>query len=65
MLCTMGFCCLLQSKEGLLLLLMPLLHLTALLLKHFGVVLRNVGRGRRRHDSTGTRKKTSFSFMYC
>jgi len=38
-LCTTGFRCLLQSKEGLLLLLMPSLHLTTLLLKHLGVVL--------------------------
>ena len=34
-----GFCCLLQLKEGLLLLLMLSLHLTVLLLEHFSVVL--------------------------
>jgi len=65
MLCTMGLRCLLQSKEGLLLLLMPSLHLTALLLEHFSVVLRNVRGGRGRHDNIETREKTSFSFMYC
>jgi len=64
MLCMMGFCCLLQLKEGLLLLLMPLLHLTALLLKHFSVVLGNVGVGRERHGNIETRAK-NFSFHLC
>ena len=58
----MGFCCLLQSKEGLLFLLMPLLHLTALFLEHFSIVLGNVGVGGGRHDNTEIRaKKLSFS----
>jgi len=66
MLCMMGFRCLLQSKEGLLLLLMLSLHLTVLLLKHFGIILGKVGVGRGRHDNTKTRaKKLSFLFMYC
>jgi len=66
MLCTMGFCCLLQSKEGLLLLLMLLLHLTALLLEHFSVILGNVGVGGGKHNDIETRaKKLSFLFMYC
>jgi len=65
MLCMMGFHCLLQSKEGLLLLLMPSLHLAALLLKHFSVILGNVGVGGGRHDNAKTRvKKLSFLFMY-
>ena len=42
MLCMMGFYCLLQSKKGLLLLLMLPLHLTVLFLKHFSVILENV-----------------------
>jgi len=52
----------LQSKEGLLLLLMPSLHLTALLLEHFSVVLENVGVGGGRHNDTGTRAK---NFLFC
>jgi len=66
MFCMTGFCCLLQSKEGLLLLLMPLLHLTTLLLEHLSVVLGNVRGGGGIHDNTETRaKKLSFLFMYC
>jgi len=62
MLYTTGFCCLLQLKEGLLLLLMLLLHLTVLLLEHFSVVLGNIRMGRGSHDNTETRaKKTLFS----
>jgi len=61
MLCTTGLCCLLQSKEGLLLLLMPSLHLIVLLLEHFSVVLRNVREGRGRHNDTETRAKNFFS----
>ena len=57
----MGFRCLLQLKEGLLLLLMLLLHLMVLLLEHFSVILRNVGVGRERHGNTETRAK-NFSF---
>ena len=66
MLCMTGCCCLLQLKEGLLLLLMPLLHLIALLLEHFSIVLGKVKVGEGRHDNTETRvKKLSFLFMYC
>jgi len=62
----MGFRCLLQSKEGLLLLLMLLLHLTALLLEHFSIVLGNVRVGGGKHDNTEKRaKKLSFPFIYC
>jgi len=61
-LCTMGLCCLLQLKEGLLLLLMPSLHLIALLLEYFSVVLRNIGEDRRRHDNTKARVK---NFLFC
>jgi len=62
----MGFHCLLQLKERLLLLLMLSLHLMVLLLKHFSVVLGKVKVGRERHDNTETRaKKLSFPFMYC
>jgi len=65
MLCMMGFHYLFQSKEGLLLLLMPSLHLAALFLKHFSIVLGNVGVGRGRHDNAKIRvKKLSFLFMY-
>ena len=60
----MGFHCLLQSKEGLLLLLMPSLHLTMLLLEHLGVVLWNVGGSRGRHNNTETRAK-NFLFGLC
>jgi len=66
MLCMTGFCCLLQSKEGLLLLLMLSLYLTALLLKHFSIVLEKIRVGEGKHDNTETRaKKLSFPFMYC
>ena len=58
----MGLCCLLQLKEGLLLLLMPSLHLIALLLEYFSVVLRNIGEDRRRHDNTKARVK---NFLFC
>jgi len=53
----MGLHCLLQTKEGLLLLLMLSLHFIALLLKHFSIMLRNVGGGGERHDDTETRAK--------
>ena len=61
---TMGLHCLLQTKEGLLLLLMPSLHFMALLLKYFSIVLRNIGEGGRRHDDTETRAK-NFFFRLC
>jgi len=62
----MGLHYLLQLKEGLLLLLMPSLHLMALLLEQFSVVLRNVGGGGGRHNDTETRAKNFlFLFMYC
>jgi len=48
-------------KEGLLLLLVLSLHFMALLFEHFSVVLRNVREGRRRHDNTEEKTKTSFS----
>jgi len=64
MLCMTDFHCLLQSKKGLLLLLMPLLYLMALLLKYFSVILRNVRGGRRRHDNIETRAK-NFFFHLC
>jgi len=51
----------LQMKEGLLLLLVLSLHFMALLFEHFSVVLRNVREGRRRHDNTEEKTKTSFS----
>ena len=63
-LCTTGLHYLLQLKEGLLLLLMLSLHLTALLLKHFSIVLGNVRVGRRRHGNTEIRAK-NFSFHLC
>ena len=62
-LCIMGLHCLLQTKKGLLLLLMPLLYFIALLLKHFSIILRNVREGKRRHNDIETRAKTSF-FIY-
>ena len=64
MLCMTGFCCLLQSKEGSLLLLMSSLHLPALLLEHFSVILGKVGVGGRRHNDTETRVKNSFFSVY-
>jgi len=48
-------------KEELLFLLMPLLHFTVLLFKHFSIVLRNVRGGRERHDNVEEKMKTSFS----
>ena len=63
-LCMTGLCCLLQSKERLLLLLMPSLYLTALLLEHFSIVLRNVRGSGERHDNTETRVK-NFFFHLC
>ena len=41
---------------------MPLLHLIVLFLKHFSVVLRNVGEGGERHNDTETRAK---NFLFC
>jgi len=64
MLCITGLCYLLQSKERLLLLFMPLLHLMVLLLKHFSIVLRNVGEGGKRHNDIETRAK-NFLFYLC
>jgi len=58
----MDFRCRLQLKEGLLLLIMPSLHLMALLLEHFSIVLGNVGVGGGRHDDTETRAK---NFLFC
>jgi len=43
---------------------MPSLHLTALLLEHFSVVLGNVGGGGERHDNTETRAKKPFFSVY-
>ena len=63
-LCMTGFYCLLQSKEGSLLLLMSSLHLPALLLKHFSVILRKVRVGGKRHNDTETRVKNSFFPVY-
>jgi len=48
-------------KEGLLLLLMPLLHFMVLLLKHFSIILRNVGEGGRRYYDTEARIKKFLS----
>jgi len=62
MLCMTGFCCLLQSKEKLLFLLMLSLHLTALLLEHFSIVLGNIRVGGGRHNNTETRAK---NFLFC
>jgi len=44
-------------KEGLLLLLMLSLYFMVLLLKHFSIMLRNVGEDRKRHNNTETRAK--------
>ena len=41
---------------------MQLLHLIVLFLKHFSVVLRNVGEGGERHNDTETRAK---NFLFC
>ena len=41
---------------------MPLLHLTALLLEHFSIILRNVGEGRERHNDIETR---AINFLFC
>ena len=60
-LCITGLHCLLQSKDGLLLLLMPSLHLMVLLLKYFSIVLRNIGGGGERHNDTETRAKNFLS----
>jgi len=59
----MGLHYLLQTKEGLLLLLMPSLHFTMLLLEHFSVMLRNVGGDRGRYYDTEARAK-KFLFVY-
>jgi len=48
-------------KEGLLLLLIPLLHFMALLFKHFSIMLRNIGEGRKRHNNAEEKTKTFFS----
>ena len=64
MLCTTGLHCLLQLKKGLLLLLMPLLHLIVLLLDHFSIILRNIGKSKERHDNTETRAKNFFFHLY-
>jgi len=57
MLYTTGLYCLLQIKEGLLLLLVLSLHFMVLLLEHFSIMLRNIGGDRKRHDDTETRAK--------
>jgi len=59
-----GLYCLLQTKEGLLLLLVPSLHFTVLLLKHFSIMLRNVGGGGGRHNDIETRAKNFFFHLY-
>ena len=43
---------------------MPSLHLPALLLEHFSIVLGKVGVGRGRHDNTETRAKNSLFHLY-
>ena len=53
-----------QLKEGLLLLLMLLLHLTVLFLEYFSVILRNVRGSGGRHDNIETRAK-NFFFHLC
>jgi len=60
----MGLHYLLQTKEGLLLLLMLSLHFIALLLKHFSIMLRNVGEGGERHDNIETRAKNILFYLY-
>ena len=64
MLCMTDLCYLLQTKKGLLLLLMLLLHFTALLLEHFSIVLRNVRGGGGRHNDIETRAKKFPFFVY-
>ena len=64
MLCMMGFHCLLQSKEGPLLLLMLSLHLLVLLLEHFSIILGKVRVGGGRHNDIETRAKNSL-FRLC
>jgi len=61
MLYMMGLYCLLQMKEGLLLLLIPSLYFMVLLFKHFSIMLRNVGEGRERHNNVEEKTKTFFS----
>jgi len=60
----MGFCYLLQSKEGLLVLLMPLLHLPVLFLKHFSIVLGKVRVGGERYNDIEIRAKNSLFCLY-
>jgi len=60
----MGFHCLLQSKEGLLLFLMLSLYLMTLLFKYFNVILENVGVDREKYGNIETRAK-NFSFHLC
>jgi len=60
----MGLCYILQTKKGLLLLLMPLLYFMVLLLEHFSIMLGNVGEGGKRHYDTETRAK-NFLFHLC
>ena len=53
------------SPPSTILTLMLLLHLMALLLEHFSVVLEKVRVGRGRNNNTETRaKKLSFPFIY-
>jgi len=54
----------LQTKEGLLLLLMLLLHFIALFLEHFSIILRNVGGCGRRNNDIETRVKNFFFYLY-
>jgi len=56
-----GLCYLLQTKKGLLFLLMPSLYFTALLLEYFSIMLRNVGGGRERHNDIKARMKKFLS----
>jgi len=44
-----------------LLLLVPLLHFTALLFEHFSIMLENIGEGRGRYDDVEEKMKSSFS----
>ena len=62
---TTGLHCLLQIKKELLFFLMLSLYFIVLLLEHFSIVLRNVGKSRGRHNDIETRAKNFFSFIYC
>jgi len=51
-------------KKRLLLLLMLSLHFLALFLKHFSVILKNVGGSKERYNNTETRAKNFFFHLY-